>query len=82
MVGQIDNWLPLDLQDETAGNGAVASADFFDVKKVREKKWTALVHTLHIPKPVITDDVRVQSATHWAASVHTIHMPKPVITYH
>ena len=37
MVGQIDNWLPLDLQDETARNGAVASADFLDVKKVREK---------------------------------------------
>ena len=54
MVGQIDNWLPLDLQDETARNGAVASADFLDVKKVREKERTASVHTSHMPKPVIT----------------------------
>ena len=46
---------------------------------VRVQSATALaasVHTLHMPKPVITF-VRVQSATALAASVHTLHMPKP-----
>ena len=31
-------------------------------------QWTASVHTLHMPKPVLT-------------SVHTLHMPRPVITF-
>ena len=37
MVAWIDNWLPKDLRGETARNGAVACADFLDVKKAREK---------------------------------------------
>ena len=36
-------------------------------------QWTASVHTLHMPKPVITFV--------FTASVHTLHMPKPVITF-
>ena len=49
------------------------------------------MHTLHMPKPVITfvcygvdgfgADFRVQSATGWTATVHTLHMPKPAITF-
>ena len=42
-------------------------------------QWTASVHTLHMPKPVIT--FVFKSATQWTASVHTSHMPKPVITF-
>ena len=56
-----------------------------------------LVHTVHMPKPVITfvfkvlrsglrrifhcDNVRVQSATQCTASAQTSHMPKPVIVF-
>ena len=44
-------------------------------------EWTASVHTLHMPKAVITFMFKVQSATEWTASVHTLHMPKAVITF-
>ena len=49
------------------------------VRVQSDAEWTASVHTLHMPKPVIT--FVFKSATEWAASVHTLHMPKPVITF-
>ena len=37
--------------------------------------WTASVHTLHVPKSVITFVCKVLAAA-WAASLHTSHIPK------
>ena len=48
-----------------------------NVRVQSAKQWTASVHTLQMPKPVIM----LQSATQWIASVHTLHMPKPAITF-
>ena len=42
-------------------------------------EWTASVHTLHMPKAVITFVFQVLWNGH--ASVHTLHMPKAVITF-
>ena len=45
-------------------------------------QWTASVHTLHMPKPVITFVFKVlRNDTQWTASVHTLHMSKPAITF-
>ena len=61
------------------------SCDNVRVESARE--WTAAVHTLHMPEPVITfmfntylthvqtcDNVHVQCATEWTASVPTLHI--------
>ena len=50
-------------------------------------QWTASVHTLHMPKPVIRFVFSgcacsfLGPCMQWTASVHTLHMPKPVITF-
>ena len=41
-------------------------------------EWTASVHTLRMPKAVITFMFKVLYRTPW---VHTLHMPKAVITF-
>ena len=54
---------------QTCGNVRVQSAT----------QCTAWVHTLHMPKPVVTFVFKVlRKCTAW---VHTLHMPKPVVTF-
>ena len=45
-------------------------------------QWTASVHTLHMPKLVITFVFKMlRNGLLRIASVHTLHMPKPVIKF-
>ena len=63
---------------------AMATQTFKLVKKGREKKWTASVHTLHMSKPVMTFVFKVLRNGLLRCilyTTYTLHMSKPVMTF-